>query len=256
MKQSFLPIKKTVDEPYSKILGYPKATKRQLDSRVSELKKLGITHISFQGKTKIGTLDVLGKGYVGVVVLAKKRNRVVALKIRRFDSQREGMENEAKLLREANKVGVGPSLFDSSKNFLVMEFLDGEKIGDWINSLSGKGSVSKIKSVIRRVMEDCYNLDQVGFDHGELSSIVKHVIVGKKICMIDFESSSTERRVANVTSATQGIFIGSGISKRVQRLYKIPPKDQIIEALRNYKKEQTRKSFERLLKVLKLENVC
>lgn len=254
MEQSFLPIKKTVSEPYSKILGYPRATKRQLESRVSELKKLGISHISFQGKTRIGTLNVLGKGYVGVVVLAKKRNKVCALKIRRLDSQREGMKNEAKLLKLANQSGVGPLLLDSSKNFLVMEFLDGEKIGDWVNSLSGKGRVSKIKSVIRKVLEDCYNLDQARFDHGELSSIVKHVIVGKKVTMIDFESSSIERRVANVTSATQGIFIGSGISKKVHRLYKIPKKEQIIEVLRRYKKEQTRNSFEQLLKILKLEN--
>ncbi len=252
MEQSFLQIKKLVNEPYSGILGYPKATKRQVESRISELKKLGISHVSFQGKTRIGILNVLGKGYVGVVVLAKRRNKIFALKIRRLDSQREGMKNEANLLKLANKVGVGPILLNSTKNFLVMEFLDGEKIGDWINLLSGKRSVDKIKSVIRKILEDCYNLDQVGFDHGELSSIVKHVIVGKKTTMIDFESSSTERRVANVTSATQGIFIGSGISKKVQRLYKIPPKDKIIEALREYKKEQTRNSFEKLLKILKL----
>jgi len=252
MEQSFLPIKKTVNEPYSKILGYPRATKRQLDYRVVELKKLGISQISFQGKTRIGTLKILGKGYVGVVVLAKKRGNLVALKIRRLDSQRDGMKNEAKLLKQANKVGVGPALFDSSKNFLVMEFLDGEKIGDWINSLSGKGSVNKIKSVIRKILEDCYSLDQIGFDHGELSSIVKHVIVGKKISMIDFESSSTERRAANVTSAAQGIYIGSGISKKVKRIYKIPPKKEIIEALRDYKRDQTRNSFERFLKIIKL----
>ena len=252
MEQSFLPIKKTVNEPYSKILGYPRATKQQLDYRVVELKKLGISQISFQGKTRIGTLKILGKGYVGVVVLAKKRGNLVALKIRRLDSQRDGMKDEAKLLKQANKVGVGPTLFDSSKNFLVMEFLDGEKIGDWINSLSGKGSVNKIKSVIRKILEDCYSLDQIGFDHGELSSIVKHVIVGKKTSMIDFESSSTKRRVANVTSAAQGIYIGSGISKKVKRIYKIPPKKEIIEVLRDYKRDQTRNSFERLLKILKL----
>jgi len=252
MKQSFLPIKKTVNEPFSKILGYPKATKRQLDSRIVELKKLGISKISFQGKTRLGTLNVLGKGYVGVVVLAKKRSKLVALKIRRLDSQREGMKNEAKLLKQANKVGVGPTLFDSSKNFLIMEFLDGEKIGDWINSLSGKGSANKIKTVIRKILEDCFSLDQIGFDHGELSSIVKHVIVGKKISMIDFESSSTKRRVANVTSAAQGIYIGSGISKKVKRIYKIPPKKEIIDVLRDYKRDQTRNSFEILLKILKL----
>ena len=46
---------------------------------------------------------------------------------------------------------------------------------------------------------------------------LKHVIVGKnKNTIIDFESSSMERRVSNVTSATQAFYIGSGISKIVK----------------------------------------
>jgi len=253
MKHSFLPINELTQEPYSKILGYPKATKRQLESRVSELRKLGIKEVSFQGKTKIGTLNILGKGYVGVVVLARKnKNKKVALKIRRTDSQRNGMKEEAKLLGRANKIRVGPTLFESSKNFLVMEFLQGEKIADWVKSLSGKGSTSKLKSVIRKVLKDCFNLDQDGFDHGELSSITKHVIVGNKVSLIDFESSSVKRRVANVTSATQAFYIGSGMSKKIQRIYKVPLKDKIIDSLRIYKKNPTRNSFDNLLKILKL----
>ena len=70
--------------------------------------------------------------------------------------------------------------------------------------------------------------------------------------MIDFESSSTKRRVSNVTSITQAIFIGSGIAKKVQRIYKIPSKEKIIEVLRIYKQEQSRESFKSLLKILKL----
>jgi putative serine/threonine protein kinase len=102
-------------------------------------------------------------------------------------------------------------------------------------------------------LEDCYRLDQIGFDHGELSSISKHVIVGKsRSTLIDFESSSVNRRVSNVTSVTQAIFIGSGIAKKVQRIYKIPPKQKIIDVLRIYKQEQTRKSFDSILKILKL----
>ena len=42
MKQSFISIKKLTKEPYSKILGYPKASLRQLHSRISELEKLKI----------------------------------------------------------------------------------------------------------------------------------------------------------------------------------------------------------------------
>lgn len=253
MTQSFIPIKKLVKEPYSKILGYPKASSRQLQSRIIELEKLKIKSILFTGQTTIGSLQILGKGYVGVVVLAKKRNNVVALKIRRLDSQRNEMRSEAKLMKLANTVNVGPKLYDVSKNFLVMEYLEGDKIGDWIQSLKGNGISKKLKSVIRIILEDCYRLDEMGFDHGELSSISKHVIVGKlRTTLIDFESSSVNRRASNVTSITQAIFIGSGIAKKVQRIYKNPVKENIIDVLRKYKQEPTRKNFDAILKILKL----
>jgi len=253
MERSFVPIKKLVKEPYSKIIGYPKATSSQLKSRILELEKLKIKSISFVGHTTIGSLQILGKGYVGVVVLAKKRNSVIALKIRRLDSQRSEMKSEAKLLKLANTVNVGPMLYDVSKNFLVMEYLEGDKIEDWILSLRGTGSAKKLKSLIRIILEDCYRLDQIGFDHGELSSISKHVIVGKlRSTLIDFESSSVNRRVSNVTSITQAIFIGSGIAKKVQRIYNIPQKQKIIDVLRKYKQEQTRKNFDSILKILRV----
>ncbi len=253
MTQSFISIKKFSREPYSVILGYPKSNKRQINARILELQKLNIKSISLTGPTTIGKLEILGKGYVGVVVLAKKGSKKVALKIRRLDSQRSEMKSEAQLLKLVNTEKVGPKLIDFSKNFVVMEYLEGEKIGKWIESLQGTGSVKKLKTVIKSVLEDCFRLDQIGFDHGELSSISKHVIVGeKKSSLIDFESSSTKRRVSNVTSITQAIFIGSGIGKKVQRFYKIPPKQKIIEVLRIYKQEQSRDSFDNLLQVLKL----
>ena len=253
MRQSFISIKKLVKEPYSTILGYPKATKRQLNSRMLELEKLKIKSISFSGPTTIGKLEILGKGYVGLVVLAKRRNKIVALKIRRLDSQRNEMKSEANLLKIVNTINVGPKLVDFSKNFLVMEFLEGEKISKWISSLEGHGSSKKLKSIIKSVLEDCFRLDQIGLDHGELSSISKHVIVGKtKPTLIDFESSSTKRRVSNVTSITQAFFIGSGLGKKIKRIYKIPAKEEIITVLRIYKQEQSRESFENILKILKL----
>ena len=253
MAQSFLPVSSLNSEPYRQILGFPKATNRQINTRISELKKIGISKISFRGNTKLGVLDVLGKGYVGVVVLAKFGTKTVALKIRRTDSQRSSMINEAKLLKTVNEIKVGPKIFAYSKNFLVMEYLSGEKIADWIQNINGKGSTKKTKMVIKKILEDCYRLDKIGFDHGELSSISKHIIVGKKVTMIDFESSSTKRRVSNVTSATQAMYIGSGISKKVRRIYKNPTKSKIIQVLRKYKEFQSQDSFDELLQVLKLK---
>jgi len=253
MQISFISINEFSKEPYSEILGYPKCSKRQLNSRIVELEKLKINSIAFTGPTTIGKLKILGKGYVGIVVLAKRENDKVALKIRRLDSQRAEMKSEAKFLRLVNSVNVGPKLYDYSKNFVVMEYLDGEKIGQWILSLKGPGSSKKLKTVIKLILEDCFKLDQIGFDHGELSSISKHVIVGsKRPSLIDFESSSINRKTSNVTSITQAIFIGSGMEKRIKTIYKIPSKVKIIESLRNYKKEKTRTNFDNLLKVLRL----
>jgi len=253
MAHSFISIKKFSEEPYSKILGYPNATNRQIKSRINELEKLKIKSVCLTGPTTIGNLAILGKGYVGVVVLVKRGSKEVALKIRRTDSQRKNMKNESILLKLVNSVKVGPKLIDVSKNFLVMEYLEGEKFSDWVEMLKGTGSAKQLKSTIKSVLEDCYRLDQIGFDHGELSNISKHVIVGKtKVSLIDFESSSTKRRPSNITSITQAFFIGSGIAKQTQKIYKNSSKEKIIHALKEYKQEKTRENFEKLLKVLKL----
>ena len=253
MAHSFISIKKFTEEPYSKILGYPNATNRQIKSRINELEKLKIKSICLTGPTTIGNLEILGKGYVGLVVLVKRGNKEVALKIRRTDSQRENMKNESILLKLVNSISVGPKMIDVSKNFLVMEYIEGKKFSDWIEMLKGSGSAKQLKSTIRNVLEDCYRLDQIGFDHGELSNISKHVIVGKnKVVLIDFESSSTKRRPSNVTSITQAFFIGSGIAKHAQKIYKNSSKEKIIFALKSYKQEKTRDNFEKLLKILKL----
>jgi putative serine/threonine protein kinase len=253
MNSSSVPASKLVREPYSLILGYPKATKGELLRRHAELKKLGITAVSFQGETILNNIRVLGKGYVGVVVLSKLHKKDVALKIRRIDSSRSEMKSEAKLLRLANKVSVGPKLVDSSKNFIIMEYMEGQIIADWVRGLKGKGSAAKLRAIVRQVLEDCHALDKIHLDHGELSCIHKHVIVGKSPCIIDFESASTNRRTSNVTSATQSIFIGSALSSLVKNIIKIPDKKKLIAPLKKYKHDQSRENFDDILKMLGLE---
>jgi len=252
MKQSFIKISEITKSPESNIWVYPRGTKTQIKSRIKELQGLGIDSISLQGELKMGTVNVLGKGYVGIVVLGKLGRKKVAVKIRRNDSPRKNLKKEAQLLQITNRYHVGPKLVTYSKNFLVIEYLEGEKIGKYIDDLGGRGNITNLKAIIKKVLEDCYRLDSIGLDHGELSRMPKHVIVGNKITIIDFESSSTKRRVSNVTSATQAFYIGSRISKTVSRIYKTPRKDKIISILRNYKQNQNRKNFENLLNVLKL----
>ena len=74
MAHSFIiSIKKFVDDPYSEILGYPKATSRQIKSRINELTKLKIKSISLTGPTTLGKLErFLEKDTWGKLFLQKK----------------------------------------------------------------------------------------------------------------------------------------------------------------------------------------
>jgi len=252
MTQRFQQISIFEEEPYSKILCFPKVKESEVKKRLKELKKLGVTHVSFTGPLQIEKCHILGKGYVGMVVLAKKNNEIVALKIRRIDSPRKNMSNEAKLLQIVNKLGIGPKFIKNSKNFLVMEYIDGEKIIDWAKKTETKSQ--EVRSVLNNVLRECYLLDDAGLDHGELSTIDKHVIVGKnKNTIIDFESSSTNRKPSNVTGATQGILIGTGLAKIIQKKVKLPPKETIINLIRQYKKNPNLENFEKITIDLKLQ---
>ena len=251
MTQQFQPISVFKEDPYKKILAFPKVKESEIKNRIVELKKLGISHVSFTGSLQIDKCHILGKGYVGMVILAKKSGNNVALKIRRADSPRKNMSDEARLLKIANKINIGPKFIKNSKNFLVMELIDGEKIIDW-----AKNSKTKSKDlyhVINNVLRECYLLDSVGLDHGELSTIDKHVIIGKdRNTIIDFESSSTKRIPSNVSAATQAIFIGTGLAKIIRKKIHVPRRDKIIRLVRNYKKLRTQESFDNLLRELKL----
>ena len=240
-------------DPYNHILGYPGAGKKELERRIAELRKLGIKSVTFAGPNILNNIPVLGKGHAGVAVLAKRGRLTVVLKIRRVDSSRNEMRSEARLLKFANKVNVGPQLIDSSKNFIVMEYVEGKKIIDWVRELRGRGSAAQFRAVARKILEDCYIMDGIHLDHGELSYIHKHVIVGKMPCIIDFESASRNRRTSNVTSAAQSIFIGSALSNSVRKIIRIPSTGIMIDSLKKYKHGQSRENFENLLGVLGLE---
>jgi len=83
-----------------------------------------------------------------VVVLGKIGRKKVAVKIRRNDSPRKILKKDAELLGITNQSNVGPKLVNFSKNFLVMEYFEGKKIGDWVGSLKKKGNSPPLKTVI------------------------------------------------------------------------------------------------------------
>jgi putative serine/threonine protein kinase len=236
-------------EPYASVLCYPRASEAELESRLEELREHGVTAVEFAGEASAFNVPVLGKGFVGIVVTAHLGGERVALKIRRADANRAGLEHEAQMLAKANSVQVGPKLIGASKNLLLMQLVDGCLLPSWLDAYKDE---AQVRCVLSEVLEQCWRLDSIGVDHGELSKAPKHIIVDKQRSpfLVDFETASVDRRPANVTSVCQFLFISCGaVAKAVADVFGEVNRAEAINALRFYKNERTRENFNRVVQV-------
>ena len=234
---------------FCQVLCYPRCEQEEMASRLKELKRLGIKSVEFVGEKRIFEVPVLGKGCVGIVVVAYTNSRRAALKIRRVDADRKGMFHEGEMLNRANAAKVGPKLLEVSKNFLLMEFVEGTHFPQWIENLNENCVQPRARWVMREVLEQCFRLDEAGLDHGELSNAPKHIIVDVNDLpqLVDFETASINRRVSNVTSVCQYFFMRSQVAEKIaERLDKVDEKE-LIKALQFYKRDRTRENFGKIL---------
>jgi putative serine/threonine protein kinase len=236
--------------PYLTVLTYPRPNLRQARSRIRQLAKLGFEKITFEGRTKIGRLGLVGIGTVGLVVKGTARgdDAVYAVKIRRTDANRESMQEEFRLTRLANRVRVGAPAYACTKDIMSMRYIKGVEIDEYVKSASGRGSAGRVRELAHALLNQCRKLDLMGVDHGQLSNLRKHVIIeGENPHIIDFESASQKRTVKNVTTAAQYLFVGSSLSPRIKRTLSVKGSDSILEALRRYKGDMSDENYVRFL---------
>ncbi len=246
----FISLKKIDKEEYGGVLCYPKRSPEELAKRLMEMAQLGVKAVSFQGEKKVNGVPILGKGCVGIVLLAQTDKRKVAVKIRRTDADRAEMRREAEMLETANSVSVGPKLLRFSENLLMMEFVDGILLPEWVETIGDTNATLRLRRVLRDILEQCWRLDGKGLDHGELSQASKHIMIYRedKACLLDFETASLARRVANVTSACHYLFMGGETARTIGKKIGETSKDHLLAALRAYKRKCTREGFEAILK--------
>lgn len=242
-----VPVEKLTEEPYASILCYPKPSNPELQNRIEELRNHAVSAVEFSGKAAAFNVPVLGKGYVGVVAIAHINGQRVALKIRRVDADRTDLLHEAQMLAKANSADVGPKLIGGSKNFLLTQLIDGELLPAWLEL--HKDAV-QVREVLGKLLENCFRLDAIGLDHGELSKAPKHAIVDvrQKPWIVDFETASDTRKPANVTSICHFLFNSAGtVARNIAKTLGERDKAAIIRALKIYKNARTHGNFERVL---------
>lgn len=221
------------------------------------MRELGVRALCFSGGKVVAGLPVLGKGYAGIVVLALLEDgRRAALKISRIDSEPNRIVREARMLSMANSVGVGPKLLGYTSNLLMMEYIEGRLLPEWIMGIIGdrEWGPQRLQRVLRDILEQCWRLDSIGLDHGELSWADKHIIVDgeDRPHIIDFETASDGRRASNVTSISQYLFVRGRMASLVAEVLGHIETERLIQALRIYKMERSRGNFEGVLRILGL----
>jgi putative serine/threonine protein kinase len=248
-----VPLDTLLTHPHGFLICWPSWDIETAEERVEELGRLGVEAVIFEGPHMIETTPVLGKGNTSLVLKVKTRGGICAAKVRRTDADRAGFDEEARLLRVANAVGVGPKLISWGRFVILMEFIDGPYLSMWIRELTPKDAES-LRAVICSLVLQARRLDEAGLDHGELVRLRRHIILrGGEPVIIDFESASIGRRVANVTTVLQSLFLNSNASKTIGAVIGLPDREILLGALRTYRKDMSEVSFETLLRAAGLE---
>lgn len=254
MINTMVPLEDLDGEKYGQVICYPKYDPEKFNRRVNYMMGLGIKALHFRGNKTVRGIPVLGKGCTSVVVFAVTKNdEKAALKISRIDSEEARISHEARMLQIANSVEVGPRLLGYINGLLLMEYVEGKSFLEWIMDLSSdKDAHSSLRNALRDLLEQCWRLDVIGLDHGELSRADKHIIVDVKgkMHMVDFESASDKRRTANVTSISQYLFIKSRVSGLLTQMLGRIEVNKLVSTLRTYKMNHSRENFRLILNIL------
>jgi release factor glutamine methyltransferase len=165
----------------------------------------------------------------------QKKNIIAVLKYSRTEFY--DAKKESDILKLLNKKGIGPRLYKYEKknNTIIMEYIRGNRIIDFINAHEKK----EIIDVIRKVLDQLTIMDDLKINKQEMTNPYKHIIiVGKKEgyepVMIDFERAKKTDRPKNITQFIQ--FLTSG---RLQFAFKekniIIDKKKLMDIAKSYK---------------------
>jgi putative serine/threonine protein kinase len=173
---------------------------------------------------------IIGKGRRGVVrrCVFSGNNYVAKVPNPKSDTIRR-IENESCWLKKLNIFNIGPKFVFCDENVLVMEYLDGEHLCDFLKTCDEKSE----RKVLKKIMLQCRVMDKLKVNKFEMHRITKNAIVirGDPI-LIDFEKCKIVLEPKNVTQFCQFL---------LKRGY--GNKTKCLKLLKNYKNNQTERNF-------------
>ncbi|MDI6738173.1 MAG: hypothetical protein QME12_06715 [Nanoarchaeota archaeon] len=156
--------------------------------------------------------------------------------------------NEAKWLGLLNKKGIGAKLLIEGSDFILVEFVEGKRILEFAE----KAGKEELRKALLDVMHQCRAMDKLNVSKEEMHNPWKHIIVGKKVVMIDFEKCHYDIHPKNVTQFCQFL-----MSKKPYALLESKgmqfSRKKIILLLKEYKQGYSKAGFKALLYELCLQ---
>ena len=175
--------------------------------------------------------------------LASQNVQDVAIKIQRESSTAPGtLALEARNLRLVNKKGLGPRLYYMHKDFLIMEFVGGIPLDDFVKE-KGVDSV-EAKDALRTLLQQAYLLDTMRLQKEEMHRPYDNVLVydanaSVKLTLLDFERCRNTDSPSNVTQVVS-FLMKLGVLER----------ENGIALAETYKKTYSKGSFNAIFSVL------
>ncbi|MGQ9759299.1 MAG: RIO1 family regulatory kinase/ATPase domain-containing protein [Candidatus Methanomethylicaceae archaeon] len=236
------------DERAKVVLSYPRYLEEFYRKVLTDLRGIGVDGVISEGKIEINRFRVLGKGCVGIVLLGLLRGEEVALKVLRVDADRRSLRREGDLLKIVNGAGIGPKIVAVKDTVIAMEYIKGETFLKW---LSGQGDTDAVRRVVKELLAQCYTLDRIGIDHGELSEARKHILIDEKgrPRIIDFETASIGRRCRNLVSMAGYILLKKSVSNALRRHISWDD-GRVKSILKEYKMAPSLENYEKILREL------
>ncbi len=192
---------------------------------LNELGRQGITNVHYLAKGHRGLVysGTLNQDYETELPSVQPKLVNVAIKVENSTSKASSrIENEAKWLRIMNDKGIGPKLYLSGTNYVVMELIEGKRIMEWIKSKNKE----EIIIVLEKILIQGLIMDKLGVSKQEMHHPHKHIIITSKDepIMIDFERCKETLAPTNVTQLVEWLcrskeeLAQKGIKVKVERL--------------------------------------
>ncbi len=152
---------------------------------------------------------------------------------------------EASWIKKMNSLGIGPELYLVKTKFLIVEWIQGSRILEYLEQQKNPGIKEK---VITKVLNEMFTLDINNITKEEMHHPVKHIIVTNKNkpILIDFERCHQTNKPKNLTQFIQ-FLCSQELKKLLSNTHLRFDRNTLHHVLQMYKASPNKQTFAEIM---------